>query len=120
RTGAALDTLGYGHASLTPLTTAIPYGNDIDLNTVAGGMAWPLALVKCDPVLLTLGTTLVAPGQTLAVHGSGFAPGEVVAISPPNSARISIGTDASGAFQINVPIPAAVTAGLHHMFVQGT
>ncbi|MGH2347525.1 MAG: hypothetical protein ACRDG4_20045, partial [Chloroflexota bacterium] len=119
KTRATLDALGYGQARITPLTTAIPEGNSIELNTVASGLVWPLAPLRCDPVLLTLGTTVVAPGQTLPLHGSGFKPGEVVAISPPNSAAITIGTDGSGAFQINMPIPGAVTAGLHHVFVQG-
>jgi hypothetical protein len=110
--------LGYTGSATTTLTTAIPYGNTITLNTVANGLIWPLAPVKSSPVLLTLGDTQATPGRTLALQGSGFTPGEVVSIYPPNSAAINIGTDGSGGFQVNVPILAAVTLGIHHVFVQ--
>jgi hypothetical protein len=116
---AVWTALGYTGSATTPLTTAIPYGNTITLNTVANGLIWPLAPVKSSPVLLTLGNTQAVPGQTLALQGAGFTPGEVVSIYPPNSAAINIGTDGSGGFQVNIPILAAVTLGIHHVFVQG-
>ncbi|MBN6039573.1 HtaA domain-containing protein [Amycolatopsis sp. 195334CR] len=67
---------------------------------------------------VNLGAASVARGGSLAVAGSGFAPGESVALTSEAPA-VTATADAAGAFAAQVAIPAGLRLGEHSLTATG-
>jgi hypothetical protein len=115
--------LGYDYSQVVSLDTttvgSISDGTVLSLNTVAGGLVWPLAPINADPVHLGLDAPTANPGHTIRVNGSGFSPYEAVELNAPDNENLTVNADVHGAFSIDVPILSSVTVGLHHIYAQG-
>lgn len=116
-----LDALGYAGTSQTPLTSdqiaTITDGSTLEVKKV-NDFVYPQAPITSSQVSLLLSKASASPGQSLTLSGGGFSGGETLTITAPG---ISFTTDAddSGNFTVTVPVPSAVTLGLHHIFVHG-
>jgi len=120
---ATLTALAYDATTIINLgpdqVATLPNGTELSLHTVAGGLVWPWAPILASPVQLNLAQPSTTVGTYLLVSASGFQPGEPVTISAPNGITAAAVADSQGAFNANVPIPAGVSTGLHHMYAQG-
>ncbi len=116
-----LDALGYAGTSWTPLTSdqiaTITNGSTLEVKKV-NDFVYPPAPITSSQVSLLLNKASAAPGQSLTLSGGGFSGGETITITAPG---ISFTTeaDSSGNLTATVPVPSAVTLGLHHIFVHG-
>ncbi len=95
-------------------------GTVLSLHTVAGGLVWPWAPIQANPVQLNLTQTSATAGGSLPLVAAGFQPGETVTVSAPNGVSFTAVADSQGGLTVNVPIPAGVGVGLHHVYVQGS
>lgn len=120
---ATFQALGYDFSQVVNLDGAtvgtIPNSTELGLDTVAGGLIWPLAPISASPVHLALNTPTTSPGGSIRVNGSGFSAGETVALNAPNDENLTVMADAHGAFSLDVPILSTVAIGLHHIYAQG-
>lgn len=60
---------------------------------------------------ISLGSTTVAPGTSLAISGSGFTPNETVTITLPSGGTTTATADTSGNLSTSVTIPAGLISG---------
>jgi hypothetical protein len=85
---AAFSELGYSSSQETALDfsaiDAIPNGNVLALNTVSGGLTWPLAPIITSPAQVKVSRPAVSQGQVVHLNGSGFQAGEQIVIMAPD------------------------------------
>ncbi|MBU6245103.1 MAG: OmpA family protein [Actinomycetales bacterium] len=84
-----------------------------------GGPGWTLAAQA--PTVRTSAPFGATAGSTIAVTGTGYAPGSTVYawLLAPTAFLGSTTADANGAFSINVTVPADTAAGTHVLQVNG-
>jgi LPXTG-motif cell wall-anchored protein len=66
-------------------------------------------------------TTTVAPGKTMTVSGSGYAPNSTITVAIYSTPQVltTVVTDASGNFTATVTVPAGLEAGNHTLVASG-
>jgi hypothetical protein len=88
---------------LTPVVSSTPPVTNLPLDTGDGPIS------------------SAAPGQTLVVKGSGYAPYSSVTITIYSSPQVlaTVQADAAGAFEQSVTVPAGLPAGTHSFVAAG-
>ena len=66
-------------------------------------------------------SSTVAPGKTVTVSGSGYAPGSSVTVVIYSTPQVltTVVADASGNFTVEVTVPAGLAAGSHTLVASG-
>jgi hypothetical protein len=66
-------------------------------------------------------SSTVAPGTTITVSGSGYAPGSTVSVAIYSTPQVltTVVADASGNFTVTVTVPAGLAAGEHTLVASG-
>ena len=66
-------------------------------------------------------TSTVAPGKTITVSGSGYAPNSTVSVAIYSTPQVltTVVTDASGNFTATVTVPAGLATGSHTLVASG-
>ena len=66
-------------------------------------------------------TSTVAPGKTMTVSGSGYAPNSTITLAIYSTPQVltTVVTDASGNFTATVTVPAGLAAGSHTLVASG-
>ena len=74
-----------------------------------------------DLVLAAGSSGTVAPGKTITVTGTGYAPGSSVSVVIYSTPQVltTIVADASGNFTVEVTVPAGLAAGSHTLVASG-
>lgn len=91
-------------------------------NRVAGEYVLTVApKLSANPPAATVSAAEVSVGDTLTVHGTGFAPGEVVtaAFAPTGSAPVTAQADGQGRVSFAVAVTDAFAAGAHTVTLTG-
>ncbi len=122
-TRAALDLLGFANSPISVLPQAavntLPKGGDFALRVFANGLPNPYG-----PIATVAGNIYTTPSNTagvpIAVHGSGFAPGEQVQLNFANGALVlQTPANAAGAIATSFVLPSSRPPGIYRLIAYG-
>ena len=122
-TRAALDLLGFANSPIAVLpqaaVNALPKGGDFVERILANGLPNPYG-----PIATVFATIYTTPSNTagvpIAVHGSGFAPGEQVQLNVANSALVlQVPANAAGAIATSFVLPSSRPPGIYRLTAYG-
>jgi len=120
---AALDLLGFTNSPIAMLpqaaVNALPKGGDFVERILANGLPNPYG-----PIATVAGNIFVTPsnivGTAIAVHGSGFAPGEQVQLNFANGALVlQVPANAAGAIATSFVLPSSHPPGIYRLTAYG-
>ncbi len=120
---AALDLLGFGASPISVLpqaaVNALPKGGDFVERILANDLPNPYG-----PIATVAGNIYVTPsnpvGSAIAVHGSGFAPGEQVQLNFANGALVlQTPANAAGGIATSFLIPSSRPVGVYRLTAYG-
>ncbi len=120
---AVLDLLGFGASPISVLpqvtVNALPKGGDFVERILANDLPNPYG-----PIATVAGNIYVTPsnpvGSAIAVHGSGFAPGEQVQLNFANGALVlQVPANAAGGIATSFVLPSSRPVGVYRLTAYG-